>query len=1017
MLCKYRIVLMLVFFSVLQIKIFAQAPQLKFLHLNTEQGLPDGTVKSVTQDKYGYMWVGTQYGLSRYNGYDVTSFYHHKNDPGSLGGNFIWATFTDKAGFVWIVNDSYLSQYIYDSNSFINYSSPFNATITKIAEDEKGIFWLASSAGLIEFNPKTGNFTHYKTHKNAAVMNVCSNRINDFYLDKENGLLYLATNSGPKVYDYHQQIILPDIVSDEADIYHIKNNLITAVTKDKNGFVWFGCGFTNTVVVKWHPATKRIKYYTGFSNSNMGWKENRIFYLFSDQDGKVWVGGFTSALSLYLPEKDSFFHYRNDALLKSSIAGTCVTNIYQSRSGMIWIGLEGYGLDRFNPANKMFTSYQPSAVIQPSLLHDWGRAALQDRRGNLWFGTSKGISLYDSAKGTYTNYYNDEKNPSLLSFNSIRSLAEDKTGNIWIGTGSWLNRFDPLTKKIKIFNNADSLKSYFVWALLSTSRDELYVGGTGGLQIFDKKTQLFKDAADDTLINKNFKKNIRNIFEDSKQGLWMGVYKRGLLYYHPQRKVIKHYLHDEADANSLCNDFVTSVIEDQKGVIWIATHDGLSSLDTSTQKFRNFSTDDGLPSNKTAALRVDDANRIWIGTGNGLCMLDPGRKFFSIFNRSDGLSTNDFNDQQAASTRDGRFIYPTYRGFIAFYPENVQHTKPVVPLVYISGFKVLNKDFLLDKNMEEIKRIDLAYHQNFLSIELTGLNYENPEKIYYAYKLAPFNEEWIITQQRNINYTNLPGGTYRFVYKATTDPSDWNVPEHEITIYVSTVFYRTAWFVIPVIILLAFLLYLLYKYRLRQTRNVHRLQLQATRLEKDKTEIQYQNLINQFNPHFLFNSLTSLNSLIYENRELASDFLEQLSAVYRYLLTHKETQLVSVQAETDFVKHYISLLKTRFENGLKINISIPPELMQRKIVPVTLQLLIENALKHNMIDESAPLSITVFADAQYLYVTNNIQKKAFVENSNRKGLHSLQTLYKYLSSLALTTEQVGGKFIVRVPLL
>jgi two-component system, LytTR family, sensor kinase len=160
-----------------------------------------------------------------------------------------------------------------------------------------------------------------------------------------------------------------------------------------------------------------------------------------------------------------------------------------------------------------------------------------------------------------------------------------------------------------------------------------------------------------------------------------------------------------------------------------------------------------------------------------------------------------------------------------------------------------------------------------------------------------------------------------------------------------------------------------------------------------------------------------LNSLIYENKELASDFLEQLSAVYRYLLTHKETQLVELEAEQDFVRHYISLLKTRFEKGLHITIDIPVHLSKRKIVPVTFQLLIENAIKHNIVDESSPLVISFTADDQYLRVTNNLQKKAYVETSNRKGLESLQSLYKYLSALPLLIEQSGDTFIIKVPLL
>ncbi|MBC7886354.1 MAG: histidine kinase [Ferruginibacter sp.] len=1013
----YRDVLLVTAFLFLCFTGFAQAPQLKFLHLNTEHGLPDGTVRSVTQDKYGYIWLGTQYGLCRYDGYRLTSFFHNKTDTGSLAGNFIWSGFTDRAGDVWTGNDRYLSKYRYDKNDFINYACPFNAAVSKIAEDEAGKLWLATSGGLMRFDKQTGHFIHYREHTNATVRKACSVRINDLYLDKEKGLIYLATHSGFKVFDYHNENILPPFVNSNYDPYGINETIITTVTKDKKGLVWFGCGFINTVLARWDPATNAIQYYHDFTDKSRGWLENRIISLFTDRDGNIWAGGLTSSLSLYLPGKDYFHHYQNDALLKSSIAGTNISAIYQDGAGMIWVGSEGYGVDRFHPENTMFTSFQPQAAVQPSLLHDWGRAAIEDSRGNIWFGTSKGISVYDPAKTLYQNYFNNEKNPAQLSFNSIRSFAEDKKGNIWIGTGNGLNRFDPATGHFRIYNYADSLKSYFVWSLLVTNNGELYVGGTGGLQRYDNGLDQFRDVVDDPVINKKFRFNVRNLFEDSRQGYWIGFYDGGLVYYNPAQKKLQQYRHSEKDTNTLCNDFVTSVAEDKKGIIWIATRDGLNSLDTKTQRFRLFTTARGLPSNKTSGLRVDASNRLWIATGNGLSVLDPERKFFRNFDMSDGLPINEFNDQTAAGTRDGKLIYPTFRGFIMFNPVTVMKKKLRSPQVYVSAIKVFNKPLSLYTNAEEIKNLTLRYHQNFFSLELTGLNYENPEKITYAYKLEPFNKEWVYTKERNITYTNIPGRQYKFFYKATTDPSDWNVPVHEIDIYVGTVFYKTTWFMLLVIVLIAGGVYGIYSYRLRQTRSLHRLQLQATRLEKDKTEIQYQNLINQFNPHFLFNSLTSLNSLIYENRELASEFLEQLSAVYRYLLTHKETQLVTLESETEFVKHYISLLKTRFEKGLNVTIDIPANLLSKKIVPVTFQLLIENALKHNIVDEASPLHIVFTADERYLYVTNNLQKKGFVETSNRKGLESLQTLYKYLSSLPLLIDQNPAEFIIRVPLI
>lgn len=191
----------------------------------------------------------------------------------------------------------------------------------------------------------------------------------------------------------------------------------------------------------------------------------------------------------------------------------------------------------------------------------------------------------------------------------------------------------------------------------------------------------------------------------------------------------------------------------------------------------------------------------------------------------------------------------------------------------------------------------------------------------------------------------------------------------------------------------------------------------AAELEKEKAMVQYDNLKNQLNPHFLFNSLTSLNSLIFDNPQLASDFLQQLSKVYRYVLDNKEKNLVSVQTEINFVKHYISLLKARFENGLEVHFSVDENALQKAVVPVTLQILIENAVKHNVTNAGHPLHIQIRNEGDYLVIENNLQHKNVMEVSNGQGLNNLKNLYRYLSPLEIQVIHNQVSFIVKIPLM
>ena len=196
-----------------------------------------------------------------------------------------------------------------------------------------------------------------------------------------------------------------------------------------------------------------------------------------------------------------------------------------------------------------------------------------------------------------------------------------------------------------------------------------------------------------------------------------------------------------------------------------------------------------------------------------------------------------------------------------------------------------------------------------------------------------------------------------------------------------------------------------------------RLAKENAMMQKAYTQTQFANLQNQLNPHFLFNSIASLSSLIYENQDLAAKFLEHLAKVYRYVLEHKEQNLVSLQTELDFIKNYLFLLQTRFDKALQISFRVNAEALGKQIVPVTLQILLENATKHNVMTEAKPLLLSIFSTEQYLVIENNLQKKNIVETSNKLGLSHLKNLYAFLSPLPFLVEENETSFLVKIPLL
>jgi hypothetical protein len=458
----------------------------------------------------------------------------------------------------------------------------------------------------------------------------------------------------------------------------------------------------------------------------------------------------------------------------------------------------------------------------------------------------------------------------------------------------------------------------------------------------------------------------------------------------------------------------SSFAEDKEGILWIGSEDGLTAYDPVKNSSRFFTRENGLPSNRTNNIMVDFLNRVWIGTTNGLCMLNSERSKFKRFDVHDGLMTDQFNEQSAYRTSKGFFIYPTYKGFLVFRPEDYHESISMVP-VYVTSFKISDKE--IAPCTEDLQRIHLRYNENFFSIELAGLSYMNPYKCTYAYQLEPFDKSWIYTSKKEINYTNVPAGNYTFRYKVITDNPDWNVPEKTIRISIKEVFYKTWWFrsIVLLIICAGFIAF--FRFRINHRERILVLQNKAQLLEKEKTMVMYENLKQHLNPHFLFNSLTSLSSLIRIDQHKAGDFLEKMSKVYRYILKNRDNETVMLSEELKFVDLYIQLQKTRFSEGLRVNININDDYIHRKIAPVTLQNLVENAIKHNVADSDFPLVIDLYTENDYLVVRNNLQKKNFVETSNKQGLANMKSLYHYLSARPMIIEEDDKHFTVKIPLI
>ncbi|MEO6000900.1 MAG: two-component regulator propeller domain-containing protein, partial [Chitinophagaceae bacterium] len=802
---------LLFFLALLNIETTAQLPSLNFHHLTTANGLSNPIVRSITSDKYGYIWLGTINGLNRFNGYDVKIIQHQPGNPLSLADNVIQSLYCDEVGNLWIAPSKGIYKYDYSNSNFILQDGSSDISAGKMLQVTKGLIYIATNKGLVVFDTKVGILTALRTISEGDVRNMLTSRVNDFCIGNER-TIYIATDSGLIVFDIKSN------TARRVKLKPVKNNIIENLVSDKEGNLWVSYYENGPLLLKTDTAFTNYDVYRQFLSPQNKIKDNNINSMLVDNRGRIWVTTTRQGLGLYNPPGNNFIQYEHDPLQSMSISTDFTNSLYQDKEGFMWTGTEGYGAEYFHPDKNLFHSIQQSFIQTPTLPDNWSRAAGEDKEHNLWLGTAKGLAKYDPRKNKYTIYQNTTGNPDVLHSNSIRSiLCEDDI--IWIGTAIGLNRFTISTGKMEFLGNKDSIPYSFFWSIIKDHESNVWFGSRDGLYRYNHKTKKIETLTNDPLLAPYCKKNIRVLFEDSHNRLWIGFYAEGLLMYDPANNEVQYFQKNINNKTSLNDENITSITEDKSGIIWISTLADFSSYDTKTNTFKHYQNGEANISEIASSLMCDNSNRLWIASSKGMYLLDSSRKFFTTFDQGDGLPSIDFNNQDAFRMHNGNFIYPTLKGFVLFNPADYTESNDSIK-VYVSSFKVFGKEYSSATGIEQINKIRLDHDQDFFSLEMTALNYTNPKQNWYAYKLEPFDKDWIYTKDRLVNYTNVPGGNYIFHYKTSTDHENWKVPEKKITIAIATVIYKTWWFRILIATVVLLTLYSMYKFRINQKEKV-----------------------------------------------------------------------------------------------------------------------------------------------------------------------------------------------------
>lgn len=839
--------LIIVFLSLFPLYLYPQFPEIKFEHLSTGEGLSQGSVTCILQDREGFLWFGTEGGLNKYDGYTFTIYKHHPSDSKSLSHNWILSICEGDSFTIWIGTlGGGLNKFDKKTEKFFHYKSePENPhslvhnNISVLLKDSQNILWVGTGrAGLHEFDNKTNQFIIHKLPLSETdIANPVGIRS---IIEDHNGTLWIGTiNAGLFKFDkklnqftqYKYETNNPNSLS---------FNTVNSIYEDKSADLWIGTGFwplgKGGGLNRLDRETGRFTHFTHNPHDPTSIGADIIHSIFEDSKGNLWVGTYGGGLNRFDRNTDSFIRYQHNSNSSHSLSSNLLMSIFEDISGIIWIGTADEGITKFSPQRAKFThyTYDPNDSNSLSSKRIW--SLLEDHFGILWVGTQNGLNRIDRQTGSVEHYFHKQADPYSLSHNVLGPIFEDRFSVLWIGTDGGLDKFDRNTEKFTHYrhdpDNPYSLSDNGIFTIYEDRQGILWIGTRwGGLNKFDRETERFTHYKHDLNNPNSLSQNaIMKIVEDDSGFFWIATFNGGLNKFNRKSGTFRHFKNDPHDPNSLSHNTVESIHRDASEILWLATWGGLNKFDPRTKEFFRYTTKDGLPDNIVYGILEDNRGNLWLSTGNGLSKFNPRMESFRNYDVSDGLQGNEFSEFAYYKTRRGELLFGGANGFNIFHPDSLQDNSYPPPVV-LTDFKIFNEPAQLDQSISTIKEVRLSYKQNFFSFEFAALDYTHPPKNQYVYMLKGIDEDWIYSGNRRFaNYTDVKPGEYVFWVRGSNNDGVWNEEGISLSIIITPPFWQTGWFRLLMIIAVAGLIYGLHRYRVSRLLEIERMR---TRIASD----------------------------------------------------------------------------------------------------------------------------------------------------------------------------------------
>jgi signal transduction histidine kinase/ligand-binding sensor domain-containing protein len=782
---------------------------IRFHQIQSVNGLSQTRAAPTVQDRLGFLWFGTQYGLNRFDGYRFKTFRHVPGQPTSLGGVYVRSLFIDHSGALWVGCDQSLDKFDPTTETFTHFrigrpgSEENDGPAIHISEDRYGKLWLATSKGLFMLDPADGQIVRYGHDPNDR-SSLSGNDIN-FCDEDPRGTFWVASGGGLDAFDRKTGKVTQHI--------SLGGHISFMLHEDRYGTFWIARTTPQCPLAVLDLNDHRLVCYSIYDGAHRVTTIAGIYSMLESRDGTMWMATEGGGLLKFDRERKRFVRYRNHPEDTESLRADSVIYLYEDVEGNIWVDLHESAPCYFSERQPLFETFtHQGGQLKGSLV----TSIYEDRHKVLWIGSTGALNRIDRTNSTNT------VPPGVGVKGEVLSILEDRSGTLVAGTfRPGLEQLDPRTGQAKPYHRIRGAPSNQgdnpIMRLFIDHLGTLWAATWGGLRRLDATTGEFTTFKPDPKSDVDYS----DIKEDVNGKLWLGG-ESGLQRFDPVTRQFTVYKHDPDNLRSVSDHRVTSVFFDHIDGMWLGTQNGFDRFDPGSGIAKVYYENNGLAGNVVSCILEDERGTLWMGTNNGLSNFDPRTEKFSNYSVADGLPGPDLTGWSTCfKSPDGEMFFGGFSGATAFYPSKIS-TSSFVPKTVLTDFQLsgtsIEPGSPLRKSIVYTNSITLSHRQNIFSIAFSALSYFNPTTNRYRYKLEGLDDQWheVGSDQRIASYTTLPTGKYTFRVEGATSRGAWSEPGASLDIQMLPPWWATWWFTTGYVTIILLLVLSAYLYRLHQ---------------------------------------------------------------------------------------------------------------------------------------------------------------------------------------------------------